>query len=1176
MQEGALLGGGRFRVLGRLGAGGMGLVLAARDEERGEEVALKVLPGRSPREAARFKQEFRALADLYHPNLLRLGELFADEGRWFFTMERVDGSDLLTWVRGRRTRAPPPSGDEPTAAMPAGATVERTGGSELDDAALGRLRHAFSALASALLAIHRAGKVHRDVKPSNVLVTPGGRVVLLDFGLVTEGFDAETAGAGTVAYMSPEQAARTVSGPPADWYALGTMLFEALTGHLPFEGDLDAVLSGKQHRAAPAPSTLAAVPADLDALTGALLARDPAARPTGDEVLARLGASTRATQPPPDTTQRLFVGRLRELARLVARHEEVAAGGSAFTLVLGESGIGKSALLARLRATLEAHDRPPLLLSGRCFAREAVPFRAFDQAADALARALEHRGLPLPSEVGPVAWLFPALSGLAPLPPEPAEPAERRARAFAAFRALLAAVAADRPVVLVIDDLHFCDAGSLALVDALTSTPIRGLHLVGALREDPRGPLGALSEAARARAVAVRVEHLSSTEAEQLAELIAGPDAAALAAESQGHPLFLRVLSSAREQPGAPSAPQTLESALRLRIGRLPARARRVLALVSLLDVPVPLAAVLAAAGPGAAPSAVDEDVAMLRAATLLRLGEDPDDLEPYHDRVRQAMRHDTPAETARDLASALADALVHRRHAEAETIARALLAAGRAHDARSYLERAAEEAEQALAFERAAALHGEVLACGPDTLGVTAERLGQALSNAGRGEPAAHAFLDAATQREGAARRRLELRATEQLLRAGALDHGRARLFELLACVGVRPPTSQAGQLASLGYLRARIALRGLQPRAPAAPDDDAGLRTDVLWAGAALLGFIEPLLGATLQSRNLLGALDAGDPDRLSRALLLEASYRAAAGRDTPREREVVDRMRALARSCPSPMLSAYADAGAAMLAQMTGRWRLAVGHWEPAIHTLRTACVGVTWELATMEMNRLWSLHALGEHAMVRARPPELLRDALALGDRYGAALSSLGLCNDAWLLADDPAGARRVAEDAMRGLPATRILLQAFWKLLADVHVGLYVGDTAAAVRALAEGAPVIERSLLVRVQAVRVLLDELSGRVALASGDTVLAARLARRLCAQPAAWARAFGAVLALQASGRTGASDVEHTLGELRAGGMLGLAWALEWLAGGGAADGIERPDRFARLLLPAFGKAR
>ena len=392
------LAGGRFVIERRLGTGGMGSVYAAYDQERAQHVALKTLHQRRDGEAFyAFKREFRTLADVAHPNLVSLYELFADDRQCFFTMELVDGVDFLTHVRPESTGLDPE-----------------------------RLTEALRQLADGVRALHAAGKLHRDLKPSNVLVTFEGRIVLLDFGMALdyqqrfEPESFETGFAGTLAYMAPEQANGETSTPATDWYAFGSMLFEALTGRVPFEGSLVQILNRKLRGEAPDPLELGADEGPLTDLCRRLLLRPPDARPSAHEVWSLLqGDSAQEADASPDAPGSLpaldpadpgqasgsldalsqelgpwtptLVGRDAELASLEAAWARTRQGRSAVVYVHGTSGMGKTALvdtfLHGLRERLARSGEQPKILAGRCYEHERVPYKALDGVVDSLSRA---------------------------------------------------------------------------------------------------------------------------------------------------------------------------------------------------------------------------------------------------------------------------------------------------------------------------------------------------------------------------------------------------------------------------------------------------------------------------------------------------------------------------------------------------------------------------------------------------------------------------------------------------------------------------------------------------------------------------------------------------------------------------------------------------------------------
>ena len=331
----------RFDIRRRIGAGGMGEVFEAVDRDRGERVALKTLARADGETIARFKREFRALQSTVHPNLVGLRELGRHGDDWFFTMELIVGRHLLEHVGPRDAR-------------------------DLD-----KLRDGLRQLVAGLRALHVAGLVHRDVKPSNVMVDDAGRAVLLDFGLVTDLDPSRQSQAGgpigTVEYMAPEQAAGRPVGEAADWYAMGVILYEVLTGRVPHQGHVLQILVDKQGVEPPPPEELApGAPADLARLCKELLRIEPAARPDGEEIARRLGMVDAASRPPATGSQRTeFVGRERELAELLGAAER-ARDRPVVHLVVGESGIGKSALVARFARELAERVPGALHLAGRC------------------------------------------------------------------------------------------------------------------------------------------------------------------------------------------------------------------------------------------------------------------------------------------------------------------------------------------------------------------------------------------------------------------------------------------------------------------------------------------------------------------------------------------------------------------------------------------------------------------------------------------------------------------------------------------------------------------------------------------------------------------------------------------------------------------------------------------
>jgi eukaryotic-like serine/threonine-protein kinase len=288
---------GHHEILGTLGRGGMGEVYRAVDTRLGRQVALKVLPeefAADPARIERFRREARAVAALNHPNIVTIHSVEDADGLHFLTMELVEGRPLDQEI--------PPGGLPVT-----------------------RLLAIALPLADALATAHDKGIVHRDLKPANVMVTPDGRVKILDFGLAkvgaadSPGSDAETVAQtsegvvmGTVPYMSPEQVEGRAVDARTDVFSLGVIVHEMATGSRPFQGGSQAALLSAILRDAPPPveKTRTDVPAELGRLLGRCLEKDrerriQTARDVRNELDAiRLavesGATRRLDTAPPD------------------------------------------------------------------------------------------------------------------------------------------------------------------------------------------------------------------------------------------------------------------------------------------------------------------------------------------------------------------------------------------------------------------------------------------------------------------------------------------------------------------------------------------------------------------------------------------------------------------------------------------------------------------------------------------------------------------------------------------------------------------------------------------------------------------------------------------------------------------------------------------------------------
>ncbi len=1162
---------GRYQLLREIGRGGMGVVYEALDTSSGMRVALKTLRHISADALYYLKREYRALQEIDHPNLIQLGELAEENSTWFFTMELLDGVELMEFLGVPRSHSahamytteqlgsdedlisgvsvaacglpPPPHGD-------ASAHFDR-------DPDL--VRWAFRELALGLCAVHGAGKVHRDVKPSNVLVTRDRRLVLLDFGLAVDedvATNTDNIIRGTVVYMAPEQARGIKVGPAADWYSVGVALFEALTGRLPISGSGLQLLLAKQSTPPLRPSRICGgCPEDLDQLCLDLLHIEPEARPSGREILNRLDGGKQQPQrraSKSDVVPRApLVGRSQEIEQLWAAQAQVAAGKPQIVLVCGESGIGKTTIIQHFAQQLAQRDSRAVILRGRCYEGESVPYKALDGVMDSLSHYL--LGLPdqevdalLPRKASLLVRAFPVLARVPRLaragsaPSGSGDPLQLRERTFAALRELFGRIAERVPLVLIVDDLQWTDVDSVSVLETvLRGSDAANLLFLASLRSGitadkaerwlasaqlpnvTRVPVAPLAQDA---ATALAIELLESAGLDNASAGSRAAHAEKIAEGASGHPLFIAELVRYIHEGGRVSGVPLMQEAILYRVRQVPERARLLLELIALSASPLSRSVLRLAAS--SERESFDADWRLLSRAHLMRSEstEEGGVGEPYHDRVREAITDSLDEQRLRELHTRIVHGLEAANDAAPpELLATHLEGAGRLSEASLQAELAARRATDALAFDRAVDLFRHAERLGTDS----AERatalslaLCDALIRAGRGMEAARGLLDVAATSPGALAVQCRVRAAEQQMVSGELEPGLRDLRQLLTENAIAYPKSQRSALLYVLWQRLRLKLERLRPRR--AVQEDPRLLTALALYNAAVRGLllVDPLRAACFATRGLLLALRARDPFYIVQFTLHEAAFHGSEGGRglsyyRKRQREAAD----LAERSGDPILRGMSAVHDGVASYFEERFEHGLEKLAQGEAILKTA-TGTAWEISTPRFFQLECARRTGQLDWVAQRTQEYVRDAERRSDRYTCTtvqrLGAIGL-----LASDQPEAAAAQLSQARWYPPTEGYHVQHWYELRASIEHSLYTGQRVDP-RWASEQFSALDRSLLPRVQPCRIESDWLRGRLALAvlaeqPGSRSAAAEVAlraRRLSREGTGTGRFFALVL--------------------------------------------------------------
>ena len=460
-------------------------------------------------------------------------------------------------------------------------------------------------------------------------------------------------------------------------------------------------------------------------------------------------------------------------------------------------------------------------------------------------------------------------------------------------------------------------------------------------------------------------------------------------------------------------------------------------------------------------------------------------------------------------------------------------------------MEDAAGRAVAALAFEHAAGLYATALDLS-GAAGAPRKRLllllAEAQANARRGAEAARSYLEAAGLAEGLEELDLRRRAGQLLLVSGRIEEALEVLRPVLAAVGLSMAPTARAALLRLAMGRIAVRLRGLRVRTRAQDEISRRdlLRLDVCGDIAQYLAHFDTLHALDFQTRALREALRLGEPMRVMRSLVMEASYSAVA--DGLRGRRRSDRLQrradALAAAMDAPRARALADIGRAFVAFFQGRFRVAASGLAPTLEFLRARCTDVQWEINEATFFHLLCLEFIGEIPAMRARAGPALDDAARRGDHHAEILLRTRTRYVLHLMDDAP---ERVADDVAR-LPRawqrSSFDIPQYYVVQGEVDIGTYLREPRRARVALAESARAYGRSLLERVDILDATMSLIRARSALcAAADGGCAPAELRALRAEALHFARRL-------ARGR----------------GAYQVAWSVGIRAGVAALDGDSR----------------
>ncbi len=1120
----------RFEDLHPIGYGGMGVVYSAFDKNAGQTVAIKV--GKTGNgSSASIKREFRTLAKIRHPNLVVLKELHQFGGSVFFSMEHVTGERFNSKSVTQKTEEVPWLPDQI---------------SDLCDRLL--------ELAGGIDFLHRNGYAHCDIKPSNILVTPSGRVVILDLGLA-QSFrrqrrrQAQRYG-GTSAYMSPEQ----VSGEPPcatnDWYSFGIVMFETLFGHRPFQGDpLDVLFDKLAGKVAVPPRAETGVGESLSDLCLGLLHPDPAKRPDVEEIRQCLERFSKSSAKPIRTraAQVGFFGREQELAMLSrCVDHSVNSTEPALMLVEGASGLGKTYLVQKFLEDLRSSSQN-IVLSGRCYENERIPYKAIDAVVGELAtrwRWYEQPGEVSDQQIRSINAVFKGFSCTVAeadsgrdAPSFPQTPEE-------GLRAILKALSSDgKNIIIFIDDVQWADPDSGEFLRKM----IRGI------------PITVICSHRRLQQPNQFLTHLTNNlpdsrdDEKNLRRIEVGPFSAddaqqflkrnfpslskqllAKAIEaSDGVPMFLAALA---EQLCAMPEEQ-IESGSLDWTRDLGPKAKRLLRFICAAGYPLPQSIALEAAQIAQDFEANVSDLSSRRLVTLSQSNNEVV-LTPFHDMIRETIYSKLNSVEKKAVHSSIATISEHKLGVPPDRLAFHFGEAGDSVKCCRYSIIAGDIAAQSHAFGEAVRAYQVAL----DNFRGTKEeqhelkqKLASSLAGLGHASDAGDMYLELASDGEGGAPEFLQ-KAACQYCFAGRIEDALDGFDRLLKPWGYTTFQSKASVLWRLMLLRFKLKVsefvssvnrslaftrtrgnrtRGKAPQGanvstsgvpdkaddnviacdPLSSNSDSGevvkdtQLCDLLWDTGVAMSTFDNVQAALFISYSLQVAIGQNDEVRTLRAKILWATHETVLGSCKEKYlRELLNSMDTDTTKNDAYLAGMLLKARG-FLATCNGLWEEAELYFSEADEHFREKCADAHEEIGAIE---LWSLMALQYSGQVKstiARYQELL--ASPANREHFLNISNLMIFFGSFvcLAKDRPADALSLVDEAMKMWPTDRFCVQDIRAVYARAEVHLYMRDYRAATQSTEKLWRVFARSNCRHMEVMRILITEFRGRCALCRFET---------------------------------------------------------------------------------------